>query len=247
MVELLYAIYNSNWRIDWPRISSLTAEKKKHFWKKKSFTRRNGITPVHVYGLKSDSLSLQANEKDLISVLKSAGRTTPVSIKTKDGEETITIVREVDRHAVSGNIQHVDFLRVDINEEVESPVPVILINQDKAPGTAGGAGVVTQGTFEITVRAKPFDMPSELEADCSVLVDLDAAILSNDIILGDGVSLSSSSDDRIAWIQPQELSLMNLQFLRKVLLKKGMNLQKILLNLTNSKQALLKNHSQKIN
>ena len=45
-------------------------------------------------------------------------------------------------------------------------------------------------------------MPSELEADCSVLVDLDAAILSNDIILGDGVSLSSSSDDRIAWIQP---------------------------------------------
>tara|TARA_Y100001935_G_C17308032_1_gene513737 strand:+ start:3159 stop:3851 length:693 start_codon:yes stop_codon:yes gene_type:complete len=180
----------------------LNVEKRNTFGKKNRSLRRNGITPVHVYGLKSDSLSLQANEKDLISVLKSAGRTTPVSIKTKDGEETITIVREVDRHAVSGNIQHVDFLRVDINEEVESPVPVILINQDKAPGTAGGAGVVTQGTFEITVRAKPFDMPSELEADCSVLVDLDAAILSNDIILGDGVSLSSSSDDRIAWIQP---------------------------------------------
>ena len=77
-----------------------------------------------------------------------------------------------------------------------------MINQDKAPGTAGGAGVVTQGTFEITVRAKPFDMPNELEADCSVLDDLEATILSSDIMLGEGVSLSSSSDDRIAWIQP---------------------------------------------
>ena len=180
----------------------LNVENRNTFGKKNRSLRRNGITPVHVYGLKSDSLSLQANKKDLISVLKSAGRTTPVSIKIKDGEETITIVREIDRHAVSGDIQHVDFLRVDVNEEVESPVPVILINQDKAPGTAGGAGVVTQGTFEITVREKPFDMPNELEADCSVLDDLEATILSSDIMLGEGVSLSSSSDDRIAWIQP---------------------------------------------
>ena len=180
----------------------LNVENRNTFGKKNRSLRRNGITPVHIYGLKSDSLSLQANKKDLISVLKSAGRTTPVSIKIKDGEETITIVREIDRHAVSGDIQHVDFLRVDVNEEVESPVPVILINQDKAPGTAGGAGVVTQGTFEITVRAKPFDMPNELEADCSVLDDLEATILSSDIMLGEGVSLSSSSDDRIAWIQP---------------------------------------------
>ena len=180
----------------------LNVENRNTFGKKNRSLRRNGITPVHVYGLKSDSLSLQANKKDLISVLRSAGRTTPVSIKIKDGEETITIVREIDRHAVSGDIQHVDFLRVDVNEEVESPVPVILINQDKAPGTAGGAGVVTQGTFEITVRAKPFDMPNELEADCSVLDDLEATILSSDIMLGEGVSLSSSSDDRIAWIQP---------------------------------------------
>ncbi len=180
----------------------LNVENRNTFGKKNRSLRRNGITPVHVYGLKSDSLSLQAKEKDLISVLKSAGRTTPVNVKNKDGEEIITIVREIDRHAVSGNIQHVDFLRVDINEEVESPVPIILINQDNAPGTAGGAGVVTQGTFEITVKAKPFDMPNELEVDCSVLIDLEAAILASDIVLGEGVSLSSTSDDRIAWIQP---------------------------------------------
>ena len=108
----------------------LNVENRNTFGKKNRSLRRNGITPVHVYGLKSDSLSLQAKEKDLISVLKSAGRTTPVNVKNKDGEEIITIVREIDRHAVSGNIQHVDFLRVDINEEVESPVPIILINQD---------------------------------------------------------------------------------------------------------------------
>ena len=225
----------------------LNVENRNTFGKKNRSLRRNGITPVHVYGLKSDSLSLQANKKDLISVLKSAGRTTPVSIKIKDGEETITIVREIDRHAVSGDIQHVDFLRVDVNEEVESPVPVILINQDKAPGTAGGAGVVTQGTFEITVRAKPFDMPNELEADCSVLDDLEATILSSDIMLGEGVSLSSSSDDRIAWIQPPRVVVEETADSEEGTSEEGDESAEDSNASDEQQEALLKNLSQKIN
>ena len=174
--------------------------------KKNRALRRQGITPVHMYGLNEDSESLQANDRELISALRAAGRTTPVTLKVAGGKATVTIVREIARHAVSGDVQHVDFQRVDVQQEVETPVPVSLTGQAEAPGTSGGAGVVTQGSFEILVRAKPFDVPNEIVVDCSGLMKIDSAILSGEIKLPAGVTLAGPEDDRIAWIQPPRVS-----------------------------------------
>jgi large subunit ribosomal protein L25 len=174
--------------------------------KKNRALRRQGITPIHMYGLNEDSESLQADEKELRTVLRAAGRTTPVTLKVSGGKDTVTIIREIAKHAVSGDVQHVDFQRVDVQQEVETPVPVSLIGQEEAPGTAGGAGVVTQGAFEILVRAKPFDVPNEIIVDCSGLMEVDSAITSGEIMLPAGVTLAGPADDRIAWIQPPRVS-----------------------------------------
>ena len=174
--------------------------------KKNRALRRQGITPIHMYGLNEDSESLQADEKELRTVLRAAGRTTPVTLKVSGGNDTVTIIREIAKHAVSGDVQHVDFQRVDVQQEVETPVPVSLIGQEEAPGTAGGAGVVTQGAFEILVRAKPFDVPDEIIVDCSGLMEVDSAITSGEIKLPSGVTLAGPADDRIAWIQPPRVS-----------------------------------------
>ena len=174
--------------------------------KKNRALRRQGITPIHMYGLNEDSESLQADEKELRTVLRAAGRTTPVTLKVSGGKDTVTIIREIAKHAVSGDVQHVDFQRVDVQQEVETPVPVSLIGQEEAPGTSGGAGVVTQGAFEILVRAKPFDVPNEIIVDCSGLMEVDSAITSGEIKLPSGVTLAGPADDRIAWIQPPRVS-----------------------------------------
>jgi large subunit ribosomal protein L25 len=174
--------------------------------KKNRALRRQGITPIHMYGLNEDSESLQADDKELRTVLRAAGRTTPVTLKVSGGKDTVTIIREIAKHAVSGDVQHVDFQRVDVQQEVETPVPVSLSGQEEAPGTAGGAGVVTQGAFEILVRAKPFDVPNEIIVDCSGLMEVDSAITSGEIKLPSGVTLAGPADDRIAWIQPPRVS-----------------------------------------
>ena len=185
---------------------SLNVDIRTAFGKKNRALRRSGITPVHMYGLNLDSESLQADEKELRLTLRIAGRTTPVTLKDEGGKETVTIVREIARHAVTGAIQHVDFQRVDIQQEVETPVPVVLTGQEEAPGTAGGAGVVTQGTFSILVRAKPFDVPNEIIIDCSGLMEIDSAILASEVKLPAGVSLAGPEDERIAWIQPPRVT-----------------------------------------
>ena len=184
----------------------ITANNRTAFGKKNRALRREGIIPIHVYGLGQPSLSLQAEIKPLTNTLITAGRTTPVTIKT-DESSTVVLIRDVDRHAVSGNIQHVDFLRVDAEKPVDAPVPLVLFNQESAPGTAGGAGVVTQGIYEVTVRAKPFDVPAEIKVDCIVLESIELSITTNDLKLPPGVELVSSDSERVAWIQPPRVEV----------------------------------------
>ena len=106
-------------------------------------------------------------------------------------------------HVAHGDV---DFQRVDIQQTVETPVPVSLIGQEDAPGTAGGAGVVTQGMFEILVRAKPFDVPNEIIVDTSGMEEIDSVLLASDVPLPAGVELAGNEDDRVCWIQPPRVT-----------------------------------------
>ncbi len=180
----------------------LQADPRTAMGKKNRALRANGIIPIHVYGLNDAPLSLQADGRRLVSVVREAGRTSPVVVESTSGSTDVTLVREVATHPVSGALLHVDFLRVDPDQTVEAPVPVILINQDIAPGTRGGAGFVTQGLYEIMLAARPGDIPQSLEADCIVLESLDHAILASDLELPEGAILAGDPDERIAWIQP---------------------------------------------
>lgn len=185
---------------------TLNVEARTALGKKNRALRRQGITPVHMYGLARASETLQASESELRAALRTAGRTTPVTLKLAGGEETVTIVREIARHAVTGDIQHVDFQRVDVQQVVETPVPIALTGQEEAPGTAGGAGVVTQGMFEILVRAKPFDVPNEIIIDCSGMEEIDSVILASEVKLPGGVEFAGNEDDRVCWIQPPRVT-----------------------------------------
>ena len=199
----------------------LEADPRTVMGKKNRALRAKGIIPIHVYGLEDVPKSLQTDLRQLISVVRTAGRTSPVIVKSSEGASDVTLVREVSTHPVSGDVLHVDFLRVDVTQTVEAPVPVILINQDLAPGIRGGAGFVTQGTYEVTLSARPGSIPHELEADCTVLEGFDDAVLASDLPLPSGASLASDPDDRIAWIQPPRVAEEDLESEDEELLPEG--------------------------
>lgn len=182
---------------------TLTLETKNRntFGKKNIALRKTGIVPVNMYGL-GESISLQVEEDLLYKTLKEVGFTTPLKISIEGKNETYTLVRNISTHPVTDKLVHVDFLRVDMEKAIEVQVPVTLINQEDAPGTRGGAGVVTQGTYEVTILAKPLEIPPVLEADCSTLEDLEMSVLAKDLIIPDGAVLNSDPEVQIAWIQP---------------------------------------------
>ena len=177
----------------------LNTEKREIYGKKLRSLRKKGILPIHVYGPGMESIALQSETNNVLKVLQEAGRTNPVKIIDSDMEHT-TLVRNVDQHPATGELQHVDFMRVDENKAIEVEVPVVLIGE--APGTRGGAGTVTQAIYSLSVLSKPFTVPSEIQADLSVLVDLETNIKRGDLVLPDGVELVGDPDIPVAWIQP---------------------------------------------
>ena len=174
--------------------------------KKNRALRRAGIVPLHLYGLSSEPLAVQSDIASVRSTITQAGATTPVTVRVKGGEQSVSLIRGVARHPVGGQVLHVDFMRVDVQAEVEAEVPVVLINEADAPGTRGGAGTVTQGSYSVVVSARPFDIPHELQVDCSVLVDLEAMIRAEDLQLPAGVTLVTDGETQIAWIQPPRVA-----------------------------------------
>ena len=177
----------------------LNTEKREIYGKKLRSLRKKGILPIHVYGPGMESIALQSDTNNVLKVIQEAGRTNPVKIIDSDKEHT-TLVRNVDQHPATGELQHVDFMRVDENKAIEVEVPVVLIGE--APGIRGGAGTVTQAIYSLSVLSKPFTVPSEIQADISVLVDLETNIKRGELVLPDGVELVGDPDIPVAWIQP---------------------------------------------
>ena len=130
----------------------LETQNRNIFGKKNNSLRKSGIIPINMYGL-GESISLQVEEDILYKTLKEVGFTSPLKISVEGKDETYTLVRNISTHPVTDKLIHVDFLRVDMEKAIEVQVPVSLVNQEDAPGTRGGAGVVTQGTYTFTVTA----------------------------------------------------------------------------------------------
>ena len=164
--------------------------------KKVARLRRDGITPVHMYGPGVESLSLQVPTGELLAVLQTAGATIPASIIIDGGEEHLTFVREVQWEPVSGELLHVDLLRAELTRLMTVSVPLTLIGESPAAKETGGA--VVQYLYAVDVEALPLDIPSSLELDVSALMDLETVLRADDISLPPNSSLVTNSSDPAA-------------------------------------------------
>ena len=176
---------------------SLEAQERMHFGQKNKALRRNGFTPLHVYGLGGESLSLQAIEHDVALTIASAGRTAPLTLLV-NGQEIFVVLREIQRHPVTDALLHVDLLRISRTEKLRVQVPVQL--QGEAPAARADGRTLSNEIHEVEVDALPLDIPSVLYVDISGMVSPNAAIQLKDLPLSSGVALTASLDSIVVRI-----------------------------------------------
>jgi large subunit ribosomal protein L25 len=177
----------------------LTAHKRDLLGKKVRFLRRKGITPVSLYGHGVESTSLQIETPALRKALAHAGKTSLISLKVGTSKRPhVAIVREIQRDPVKGELLHVDFYQVRMDEKLKIAVPLVLTG--KAPAVKEFGGILVQEMSSIEVECLPANMPHSIEADISGLVQLDQAVHVKDLHVGDGVTITADPGKVVAKI-----------------------------------------------
>jgi large subunit ribosomal protein L25 len=180
---------------------NLTAQPRSVLGKKVKALRRTGVTPLHLYGPGIPSLALQADTRILVQTLTEAGRSRPIDVQVEDGGgRHLAFVRDIQFHAVSGEILHVDLVRVDVAAMTRVEVPMELFGEAPAVRLRGGS--LIQVLHSVLLEAMPLEIPEYIMVDVSGLEDFDDVLRVADIVVPEGITVLTDPDQMVAHATP---------------------------------------------
>jgi len=129
--------------------------------------RMAGRVPAILYGRGMHPTPIAVDGKEMGLVLHTeAGANVLVNLVVEGGRRYLTMVREVQRHPVRGNLLHIDFVNTARDVKTHADVPVSLVGDSR--GVREG-GVLEHHLWELRVEALPSDIPPALEVDITSL------------------------------------------------------------------------------
>ncbi|HKV85833.1 MAG TPA: 50S ribosomal protein L25 [Ktedonobacterales bacterium] len=162
--------------------------------------RREGYIPANIYGHRRDSVSIQISEQEFTRFLKENGATTILRLALGDGASETAVVRHVQRRPVSGEIEHVDFLHVEMSEPIRARIPIHFVGEEQVAKETGGISLHLQESVE--VEALPAALPDALILDVTSLHDLNATLHVSDLRVPSGVKVMTDTAEPVVKIEP---------------------------------------------
>src|SRR3984885_3633238 len=97
--------------------------------------RSEGFVPAELYGHGIKNLHLSVAAKEFGKVLKEAGTTTVVTL-VLNTQKTPAIIHDVVKNYLTGEIEHVDFYQVRMDEKITAKIPLEFIGEAPAVKSA---------------------------------------------------------------------------------------------------------------
>ena len=162
--------------------------------------RQKGLIPAVFYGSQMETVSLTVDSLEFRKTLKGkGGENVLLNLTLADKKELgtqVAMIRDIQWDPVKQEAIHVDFQKIDLQEEVEVAVPIDLIG--KAEGVKSG-GILQQIERELEIRCLPLQIPNRIEVDVSNL-EIGESIHVQDISLAKEIEVLSSPDKTIVTI-----------------------------------------------
>lgn len=178
---------------------TLPANNRDVLGKKTRFLRRQGITPVHLFGHNIKSLALQCDTAQLQHIIARAGRTRLIDLKVENEKQPKSVfIREIQKNAVSNQLLHVDFYQVKKGEKIAVDVPIVLVGE--APAMKGKGHILMHGITSLSIECLPGSVPPQIEVDLSQLEEAKQAIYVRDIALNPDITLKTDTDQLVVKI-----------------------------------------------
>jgi large subunit ribosomal protein L25 len=153
--------------------------------------RAEGHIPGVLYGHGMTPVSVTIERRELRLALSGpAGANTVLDLQV-DGRSYPAVVKDMQRHPIRRTVSHIDFLQVNMNEEITVTVPLRLEGEAKA--VIAENGLVDPAVDSIEVTTTPNNMPNEFVIDITDMQPGDVIRL-GDVPMPAGVTATGDSD-----------------------------------------------------
>jgi large subunit ribosomal protein L25 len=164
--------------------------------------RHAGQVPAIVYGGKGQADAITISLNEISKHLKIEAFFSHILTLNVAGKEQQVVLKDLQRHPVTNNAMHVDFLRVLADVAIRMQVPLHFKGAEVAPGIKTGGGIVEHHMIHVEVECLPKNLPEFIEVDLSALnvneaVHLSQLTLPADVVI---VELKHGNDKSVAAI-----------------------------------------------
>ena len=167
--------------------TKLTAETRTEFGKGAARRiRRDHKVPAVLYGHGTDPVHITLPGHDTMLALKHGGANALLAIDV-DGKETLALPKQVQRHPVKGELEHLDLIIVRRGEKVVVEIPVHVV------GDAAAETLVTVENATLSIEAEATHIPEALEVSVEG-AEVGTQILAKDVELPSGSVLQTDED-----------------------------------------------------
>ncbi|MGB5432591.1 MAG: 50S ribosomal protein L25 [Acidimicrobiia bacterium] len=130
--------------------------------------RRDGQIPAVVYGVGIDTQEIAIERRSLLGVLNTeAGLNALINVQVEDGDEVLTVAREVQRDPVRGDITHLDFIKVSLDIAIDAEVGLEFTGTPQ--GVKDEGGFIETIENAVMISALPTAIPTSIAVDISEL------------------------------------------------------------------------------
>jgi large subunit ribosomal protein L25 len=159
--------------------------------------RADGKIPAVVYGHGMDPISVSVDRRELRQALSGAAGMNTILDLTVDGTVYPSLIKDIQRHPVKRSVQHIDFIQVNLNEEIVVSVPIHL--EGEAKEVTANNGLVDLTMQELQVRTTPRSIPDGITIDITDMT-MDSVIRVEDLSLPSGVTAEPDPDTPVVTV-----------------------------------------------
>jgi len=151
-----------------------------------------GAVPAVIYGAKHKPEPLQVSRREINSILShAAGENILVELEMAGVANRLALVQEVQHSPIGGDVLHIDFHAVSMDEMIEADIP--LEPTGIANGVKNFGGLLEQNLRTLAIECLPRDLPDLIKVDVSAL-NVGDAIHVREIPLPEGVTTRIPAD-----------------------------------------------------
>src|SRR6266851_3963947 len=155
--------------------------------------KTRGVVPAIIYGAKDKPQPLQVSARDINAMLSHAsGENILVELEIAGEKSNRTaLLQEVQHSPVGGDVLHVDFHAISMDEKIQADVPLEALGVPT--GVKNFGGLLEQNLRALAIECLPRDLPDKITVDVSAL-NIGDSIHVRDIKLPAGVTAKVQPD-----------------------------------------------------